>query len=93
MEGDQHSVLAAAGYACRDAIDALGGARPLGLLAFDCESRGTLLGAEGVRHEVSRMTHEADGVPIAGLYTWGEIARTRGINGYHNQTLAVLAVG
>jgi hypothetical protein len=31
--------------------------------------------------------------PVAGLYTWGEIARTRGINGFHNQTLVVLAVG
>jgi len=27
------------------------------------------------------------------LYTWGEIARTKGINGFHNQTLVVLAVG
>jgi hypothetical protein len=31
--------------------------------------------------------------PLAGLYTWGEIARTKGINGFHNQTLVVLAVG
>jgi hypothetical protein len=35
----------------------------------------------------------ADGAPLSGFYTWGEIARTRGITGYHNQTLAVLAVG
>ena len=36
---------------------------------------------------------QAGGTPLAGFYTWGEIARTRGINGFHNQTLVVLAVG
>ena len=39
-----------------------------------------------------RPEHHA-GAPLSGFYTWGEIARTRGITGYHNQTLAVLAVG
>jgi hypothetical protein len=93
MEGDEESVVAAAGDACRDAVAALSGVPPLGVLAFDCESRGTLLGPAGMRREVARMTGELAGVPVAGLYTWGEIARIRGINGYHNQTLAVLAVG
>ena len=32
------------------------------------------------------------GAPVAGFYTYGEIARTRGISGFHNQTLVVLAV-
>jgi hypothetical protein len=93
MEGDEESVVAAAGDACRDAVAALSGVPPLGLLAFDCESRGTLLGPAGMRREVARMVDELAGLPVAGLYTWGEIARVRGINGYHNQTLAVLAVG
>src|SRR4029453_11893392 len=39
MEGDKNSVLDAAGEACRDAVDALGDTTPLGLIAFDCESR------------------------------------------------------
>jgi hypothetical protein len=34
----------------------------------------------------------AGGAPVAGFYTYGEIARTRGISGFHNQTLVVLAV-
>jgi hypothetical protein len=46
-----------------------------------------------MREEVARMVDQADGTPLAGLYTWGEIARLRGINGFHNQTLVVLAVG
>jgi hypothetical protein len=93
MVGDDGSVLAAAGDACAEAVSALGGAPPLGLLAFDCESRGEVLGAPGMRSEVDRMVRYVGGAPVAGFYTWGEIARTRGINGYHNQTLAVLAVG
>jgi hypothetical protein len=93
MEGDEQSVLAAAADACQDAVDALGGPAPLGMIAFDCESRARLLGAEGMRHEVDRMTGQAGGTPLGGLYTWGEIARVRGINGFHNQTLVVLAVG
>jgi hypothetical protein len=38
---------------------------------------------------VARLAGEA---PVAGFYTYGEIARTRGVTGFHNQTLVVLAV-
>jgi hypothetical protein len=93
MAGDEQSVLAAAAGACQDAVDALGGPAPLGMVAFDCESHGRLLGPEGMRHEVGQMIDKAGSTPLAGLYTWGEIARIRGINGFHNQTLVVLAVG
>jgi hypothetical protein len=92
MEGDRESTLDSAGEACQAAVDDLGGHAPLGLIAFDCISRSRVLGEEGTRQEVERMLKVADGAPLAGFYTWGEIARTRGITGYHNQTLAVLAV-
>jgi len=93
MEGDEESAYAAAGQACRQAVDALGDAPPLGLLAFDCVSRYHLFGAEGLRKEIDRMVEQCDGGPLVGLYTWGEIMRVRGLNGYHNHTVAVLAVG
>jgi hypothetical protein len=93
MEGDADSVLEAAGEACRDAVAALDGQPPLGLLAFDCESRGGLLGPDGLRQEVDRMLAGAAGAPVAGLQAQGEFARIRGFNGYHNQTLVTLAVG
>jgi hypothetical protein len=93
MEGDEESVLDAASDACDDAVAALNGQPPLGVVAFDCESRSGLLGADGMRHEVDRMAGSAGGAEIAGLYTGGEFARVRGINGYHNQTLVILAVG
>jgi len=92
MEADEESVLAAAVTACRSAVEALDGAAPLGLIAFDCVSRSDLLGEAGVKLEVERLVTEADGTPLAGLYTWGEIARTKGINGFHNHTLVILAV-
>ena len=30
---------------------------------------------------------------MAGFYTYGEIARTKGSGGFHNQTLVTLAIG
>jgi len=92
MEGDDSSVLEATDAACQDALDGLGAAPPLGLLAFDCIARRGVLGEEGIREEVERVAARGQGAPVAGFYTYGEIARTRGINGFHNQTLVVLAL-
>ena len=65
---------------------------PLGLVAFDCIARKGVLGGIGVADEVARVARHADGAPVAGFYTYGEIARTQGVSGFHNQTLVVLAV-
>jgi hypothetical protein len=91
MEGDAASVLDATDAACADALEPLGERRPIGLLAFDCIARRGVLG-EGIAQEVSRVAAQADGAPVAGFYTYGEIARTAGMSGFHNQTLVVLAV-
>jgi hypothetical protein len=92
MEGDEASVLDATDAACADALEALAGAAPLGLLAFDCIARRAVLGGDALFTEVGRIAEQAGGAPIAGFYTYGEIARTRGVSGFHNQTLVVLAV-
>lgn len=93
MEGDDQSVLTATDAACTDALLPLEGAEPLGLLAFDCIARRGVLGDAGISREVQRIAESAPGTPVAGFYTYGEIARTRGVGGFHNQTLVVLAVG
>ena len=93
MEGDDDSVLAATDVACNDALAALGGRPALGLVAFDCIARRGVLGDEGISREVDRIASHAGGAPVAGFYTYGEIARTRGMSGFHNQTLVVLALG
>ena len=92
MEGDADSVLAATDAACADALTALAGNPPLGLVAFDCIARKGVLGGFGVTDEVARVAHHANGAPVAGFYTYGEIARTQGVSGFHNQTLVVLAL-
>jgi len=93
MEGDAASVLAATDGACADALEQLSGGMPLGMIAFDCIARRGVLGDGGIALEVARVAANAAGAPVAGFYTYGEIARTRGMSGFHNQTLVVLAVG
>jgi hypothetical protein len=92
MEGDSDSVLGATLSACSDALDGLGGEQPLGLLAFDCIARRGVLGDDGIKAEIEMVSMTAGNAPVAGFYTYGEIARTRGVTGFHNQTLVVLAV-
>jgi hypothetical protein len=93
MEGDAQSVLGATDAACGEALAPLGGRPPLGLVTFDCIARRGVLGDEGVKQEVDRLSACASGAPVAGFYTYGEIARTHGTAGFHNQTLVVLAIG
>jgi hypothetical protein len=92
MEGDAASVLEATDGACDDALEALEGSPPLGLIAFDCIARRGVLGEDGIKNEISRISKNGEGAPVAGFYTYGEIARTHGMSGFHNQTLVVLAV-
>jgi hypothetical protein len=93
MDGDEDSVLQATDAACSEALEGLHGEQPLGMIAFDCIARRGVLGDPGIVREIKRVAEHAAGAPVAGFYTYGEIARTRGISGFHNQTLVVLAVG
>jgi hypothetical protein len=92
MEGDSDSVLLGTDAACQEAMSTLDGRSPIGVLAFDCIARRGVLGDTGIEAEVERIGRHVGGVPIAGFYTYGEIARTRGVGGFHNQTLVVLAL-
>jgi hypothetical protein len=92
MEGDADSVLSATDAACADSLASLDGRPPLGMLAFDCIARRGVLGDPGIQTEIDRLADLAAGAPVAGFYTYGEIARTRGMRGFHNQTLVVLSV-
>jgi hypothetical protein len=62
------------------------------MVAFDCIARRAVLGERGIQSEISRLAAMASGAPVAGFYTYGEIARVRGVRGFHNQTLVVLAI-
>jgi hypothetical protein len=91
MESDVDGVQQATDAACRAALDGLGGEPALALLVLDCNARLLFLG-DGVTDEVDRVVEHAGGAAVAGLYTYGEIARTRGAAGFHQQTLVVLAI-
>lgn len=107
MQGDASSVLAATEEACRGACDGLGGAPPQGLLLFDCVARRAVLqesldaqaaalsaagGGQPEDGELERIAALLDPCPYGGFHTYGEIARSRGAGGFHNQTLVALAV-
>jgi hypothetical protein len=92
MRGDVNSVLDSTRNACGQALMDLDGAPPLGVLAFNCIGRRGILGEDGIRRE-AELIGEFSQAPFAGFYTLGEIARTRGVNAVHSQTLVALALG
>jgi hypothetical protein len=92
MESDRETLIDVARIACAEAIAGMGGAEPLGALAFDCAGRETALGDDGARAEVAAIREGLGGAPFAGLYTAGEVARRRGSLGMHHLTLVMLAV-
>lgn len=92
MEADTSAVLAATTTACDAAVAALGGSAPLGMLAFDCVARRGVLGPAGIEKEIQGLADAAGGAPLAGFYSYGEIARTHGMRGLHNYTLVILSV-
>src|SRR4051794_32051070 len=85
MSADDASLDAAADAACSAALAPLGGAAPRGLLAFQSVLREGCCDATLERH--------AAGAPVATGWTTGQLARTRGLVGFHTQALAVLALG
>ena len=93
MTGDTESVLTGTDHACRGARAGLEGQPPLGLLVFNCVARRSILGEDGAVREASRIAAHAEGAVVGGVFTFGEFARTHGLPGFHNKTLAVLAVG
>ena len=95
MHGDADSVLRSTADGLRPGARRRSTApRRSGMLAFDCIGRRGVLGDERIGDEVERIARAArGGAPVAGFYTYGEIARVTGVNGFHSQTLVVLAIG
>jgi hypothetical protein len=92
MNGDSDSVLGATETACREACDGLGGIAPIGMLLFDCVARRSVLESASAVGEFDCVEELMGQLPVAGFYTYGEIARTQGAGGFHNQTLVALAL-
>ena len=92
MVGTKAAILDAVSRTCAEALKGLGGRPPVGYLTFSCAALRAVLGDEGIAEEGARLAAHTDGSPYAGFYTYGEIARVRGIEGFHNQTIVVLAL-
>jgi hypothetical protein len=63
-----------------------------GVLLFDCVCRGMIL-KDAFRREVEVVRSEFPDAPVAGLLTYGEIARSHErVDGWHNATAVVVAI-
>jgi hypothetical protein len=91
MESDPAGLIATVDAAYDEAVESLSGTPALGFLAFDCGVRFLFLGVDGTRQEVDRLVRRTGDVPLAGFYTFGEIARTHGARGLHHLTLVLVA--
>jgi hypothetical protein len=92
MTTDPDSLVTAAAESCSQAVSMLEGARPIGLVTFDCGARKIMLGEDGVRREIGAIGEAVGGAPFGGFYTYGEMARTQGARGMHHLTVVALAV-
>jgi hypothetical protein len=61
------------------------------LLVFSCVARLDVLAERGAE-EAGRLQAGAGTVPIFGIYTYGEFARTTSVAGYHNCTVAAVGL-
>jgi hypothetical protein len=92
LDGQRDDLVQAARTAAEEASEALRGARPAGVVLFDCICRGTILDKEFQR-EIDSVKAVFPGVPIVGFLTYGEIARYKGrLDGWHNTTAVVTAI-
>jgi hypothetical protein len=61
------------------------------LLVFSCIARLDILQERGAE-EAARIQESAGPVPVFGVYTYGEFARTSSVAGYHNATVTAIAL-
>lgn len=90
MEANTERLVEAAELAASEAIAALNGP-PRGALVFSCVARAALLG-DAISKETAAVAAGLGRVPIGGFFTYGEFARVTGSSGFHNSTIAVLAL-
>lgn len=90
MVSDADELLSAARRAASAAVARLG--RPSrGALIFSCTARLANL-AERAVEETLAVAEGMGGAAACGFFTYGEFARTTGSSGFHNATIAVLAL-
>ena len=80
-------LISSASNSARSSLDALGSGSPGAALFFDCAGRRNVLG-HGQAQEVKAITETLGGeIPLAGLYTDGEVARINDPEGDFNHAV------
>lgn len=92
MQGSCNSVLEATAEVCAAAEQNLQGLPARGFMLLECVARKSLLDQAGLLDASLRLPTLRDEVSVGGFYTYGEIARTEGAGGLHNQTVVALAL-
>ncbi len=92
MKGSCNSVLEATADVCALAEQSLQGMPARGFMLLECVARKSLLDEAGLLDASLRLPTVQSGVSVGGFYTYGEIARTEGSGGLHNQTVVALAL-
>jgi hypothetical protein len=91
LDGEPESMIRAAHGAAAAARASVKGS-VAGVLLFDCVCRGMIL-KDAFRREIEAVRTVFPAAPIAGLLTYGEIARSHErLGGWHNATVVVVAI-
>jgi hypothetical protein len=85
---DENDLLAVSHQVAEDSV---AGRDASLLLVFSCIARLDALHERG-GEEATRLQVAAGTVPVFGVYTYGEFARTTSVAGYHNSTVAAVAL-
>lgn len=92
LDGQPGRMVEAARRAAQEARRNLAGAQPAAVILFDCVCRGMILDG-GFGREIEAVRSVFPNTPVAGLLTYGEIARFKGrLDGWHNTTAVVTAI-
>ncbi|WP_262489079.1 FIST signal transduction protein [Halomonas sp. ANAO-440] len=92
MKGTAESTLIGTQHACQRARVLLGEHEALGVLAFECVARLSLLNQAGLDSGLKIIAEAFPQAALGGFYTYGEFARDSGSRGIHNATLALLVL-
>lgn len=96
IEADREDLIESAKTLVLDTLPHYPGNKPDALLCFSCASRRMLLGRQAnLEHEMIQSTLATNTVPIAGFYTYGEIAPFKPTSDsyFHNYSLVALFLG
>ena len=97
MIGSLEGAIQAARIAAMEALSQMQGRTPQVALIFNCIARRKLFGRRALDEIETIRDIIGPSVPLAGFYTYGEIAPVEGLKTnpafFHNETVVILLLG